>query len=97
MSSGLSYDQYYSRGKAFNDTMNNALRTTQSAVNDTIRANQEAARRRDEKQAAMGLMQLQNPNRWTKGGKKGRKSRKSRRSRKSHRSRKSRKSRRSRK
>jgi hypothetical protein len=48
-----SYDQFYSRTPAFNNTMINAPRTTQDAVNNTIQTNQEAARRRDEKQAAM--------------------------------------------
>jgi len=86
-----SYRDFYSRTPAFNDNMINAPRTTQDAVNNTIRANQEAALKRDEKQAAMALMQLNDPNRWTKGGKKGRKSRKSRKTRKSRKSRKSRK------
>jgi hypothetical protein len=89
-----SYDQFYSRTPAFNNTMINAPRTTQDAVNNAIQANQEAARRRDEKQAAMGLMQLQDPKRWNKGGKKRRRThRKSRKSRKSRKTRKSRKSR----
>jgi len=92
-----SYDQFYSRTPAFNDTMINAPRTTQDAVNNTIQTNQEAARRRDEKQVAMGLVQLQDPKRVNKGGKKGRKSRKHRKSRKSRKSRKTKKSRKSRK
>jgi hypothetical protein len=92
-----SYDQFYSRTPAFNNTMINAPRTTQGAVNDTIRSNQEAMERRNVKQAAMGLVQLQDPNRWTKGGKKRRKSRKHRKSRKSRKSRKTKKSRKSRK